>query len=185
MTRPRRPKPAPLTSEALASGLAAGDPAAAARLYEDYGRLVFAVAYRQLGRADLAQDAVQETMLRAWRAAERIDPARPVAPWLVTIARRAAIDIARREGRRATSPLQDAHGAEAPVDELERADTALAVRTAIGRLDHVGADLVRLHHFHGLTYAEMSERTHVPVGTLKSRSFRVHRQLQTLLADVA
>jgi len=65
-----------------------GDPQAVRVLYREYGRLVYAVALRALGRADLAEDATQQTFVRAWQAADRIDVDRDPAPWLATIAKR-------------------------------------------------------------------------------------------------
>src|SRR6476660_4950150 len=83
------------------------DPEAVRVLYREYGRLVYAVAHRVLGRRDLAEDAVQQTFVNAWQAADRFDVTRDPASWLATIARRSAIDIYRREQRRPASELAD------------------------------------------------------------------------------
>jgi len=115
-----------------------GDPQAVRVLYREYGRLVYAVALRALGRADLAEDATQQTFVRAWQAADRIDVDRDPAPWLATIAKRVAIDIYRREARRPAGSLDDA----APDDtalvtlppELDTLDAVWRVRHAIDTL---------------------------------------------------
>src|SRR4051812_13335611 len=60
------------------------DASAARVLYRRYGRLVYAVAHRALGNHDLAEEAVQQTFMNAWRAADRIDVDRDPAPWLAT-----------------------------------------------------------------------------------------------------
>ena len=65
-----------------------GDPEAVRELYRAYGRAVFVIALRALGDRVLAEDAVQQTFLQAWRAAERFDPSRDPGPWLYAIARR-------------------------------------------------------------------------------------------------
>src|SRR6478752_43885 len=83
------------------------DPDAVRAFYREYGRLVYAVAHRVLGRHDLAEDAVQQTFVNAWQAADRFDITRDPASWLATIARRTAIDIYRRESRRPASPLAE------------------------------------------------------------------------------
>src|SRR5689334_24052451 len=83
------------------------DPDAVRALYREYGRLVYAVSYRVLGRHDLAEDAVQQTFVRAWQAAERYDTTRDPASWLATIARRVAIDVWRREDRGSAGSLGD------------------------------------------------------------------------------
>ena len=97
---------------------------------------MYAVAHRALGRHDLAEEAVQQTFVRAWQAADRIDVDRDPAPWLATIARRAAIDIYRREARRPTSALTEMAAREEAVVELpsETLDAVWQVRRAIEAL---------------------------------------------------
>jgi RNA polymerase sigma-70 factor (ECF subfamily) len=58
------------------------------------------------------------------------------------------------------------------------------VRRAVSALDPDDAELVRLQHFAGLTHTEIAERLGVPVGTVKSRSFRIHRRLAGLLGHL-
>ena len=76
-----------------------GDHGAVRELYDAYGRSVFSVAYQALGDRGLAEEAVQQTFLQAWRAAGRFDPDRKPGPWLYAIARRVAVDLYRRERR--------------------------------------------------------------------------------------
>src|SRR3954454_17593026 len=76
-------------------------------VYREYGQLVYAVAHHVLGRHELAEEATQQTFVRAWQAAERVDIDRDPAPWLATIAKRVAIDIHRREARRPAQPSAD------------------------------------------------------------------------------
>src|SRR6476661_7084807 len=111
------------------------DPDAVRALYREYGRLVYAVAHRVLGRDDLAEEAVQQTFVRAWQAADRIDVDRDPAPWLAAIARHTAIDVYRYESRRPTSALAEV----APNDpamvslppDLDTLDAVWHVRRAI------------------------------------------------------
>ena len=72
------------------------------------GALVFTVAYRTLGSRDLAEEATQETFVKAWRAAATFDPARQLGPWLARIARHTAIDLYRREAPRRAERFDDA-----------------------------------------------------------------------------
>jgi RNA polymerase sigma-70 factor (ECF subfamily) len=90
-------------------------------LYREYGRLVYTVAHRVLGRHELAEEAAQQTFVRAWQAADRIDVDRDPAPWLATIAKRTAIDIYRREARRPTSALSDVAASDRAVVSLPSA----------------------------------------------------------------
>ena len=94
------------------------DDGALRALYREYGRLVYAVAHRVLRQRELAEEATQQTFVRAWQAAGGFDVERDPAPWLATIAKRAAIDIHRREARRPAGRLED-------VDEHDRAVVTL------------------------------------------------------------
>ena len=166
----------------------AGDPDAVRAVYGAYGRLVYAVAYKLLGDRGLAEDATQQAFVQAWRASGSYDPAREMGSWLATIARRAAIDIHRREARVRHGSLDGADPADPALISLppsvEQVYDVWEVRRAIGALDPEDAELVRLQHFDGLTQAQIAERLGVPVGTVKSRSFRVHRRLAGMLGHL-
>ena len=157
-------------------------------LYREYGRLVYSVAHRVLGRHELAEEAAQQTFVRAWQAADRIDVNRDPAPWLATIAKRTAIDIFRREARRPTSALSDvATGDRAVVTlppDVDALDAAWHVRRAIESLPVDEATIVRLQHLDGMTHNEISEELGIALGTVKSRSHRAHRKLASLLGHL-
>jgi RNA polymerase sigma factor (sigma-70 family) len=164
------------------------EPLAVRALYREYGRLVYAITLRALGRPELAEDATQQTFVRAWQAADRMDVNRDPAPWLATIAKRVAIDMYRHEARRPTSALDDV----APDDEalislppqLESLDAVWRVRRAIDELPSDEAAIVRMQHLDGMTHTEISEKLDIPVGTVKSRSHRAHQKLAALLGQL-
>ena len=162
-----------------------GDPDAVRAVYREYGRLVFAVAHKVLGDRRLAEDATQQTFVQAWKAAATVDPTRELGPWLATIARRAAIDVHRRESRRSAQPLDDVSPTHPAVVALppsaEQAYDVWEVRRAIDELPADEQEVVRLQHLDGLTHGEIAERIGVPVGTVKSRSFRAHKRLAARL----
>jgi RNA polymerase sigma-70 factor, ECF subfamily len=158
-----------------------GDDGAVRQLYRTYARLVFSVAHRVLGDRSLAEEATQQTFLQAWRNAASFAADRDPAPWLATIARRAAIDIQRRESRRPVTALDDA-----PVDDpaliaeppsAEQLWDTWQVRAAVDALDDREREIVRLQHLEGYTQQEIADRLGVALGTVKSRSFRAHRVL--------
>ena len=170
------------------AGFAAGDPDAVRVVYGAYGRLVYAVAYKLLGDRGLAEEATQQAFVQAWRASGSFDPNRDMGSWLATIARRAAIDVYRREARRSHGSLDDANPADPALITLppsvEQAYDVWEVRRAIDALDPADAELVRWQHFEGLTQPQIAERLGVPVGTVKSRSFRIHRRLAGMLGHL-
>jgi RNA polymerase sigma factor (sigma-70 family) len=163
----------------LAAEFATGNPDTVRTVYQTYGRLVYAVAYKVLGDAGLAEDATQQTFVQAWRSADRFDPARAFGPWLATIARRVAIDVYRQSRRhQGYSPLEsvDAVLATAP-PSAEQIYEVWEVRRAIDDLPEDERQLVRLQHFAGLSQSEIATQLQIPIGTVKSRMHRAHRRL--------
>jgi RNA polymerase sigma factor (sigma-70 family) len=165
-----------------------GDGDAVRELYRAYGRLIYAVARRALGREDLAEEAVQQTFVRAWGAAARLDVERDPAAWLATIARRIAIDIQRREARRATDALElvatDHPAVVTAPPDAATVDAVWHVRRAIDALPAEEADVVRLQHLEGFTHTEIAGRLGIAVGTVKSRSHRAHVRLAGCLGHL-
>jgi RNA polymerase sigma-70 factor (ECF subfamily) len=179
------PSVATTDSESVLAAFVRREPGAVRALYREYGRLVYAIAHHVLGRHDLAEDAVQQTFLRAWQAADRFDVTGDPAPWLATIAKNAAIDIARQEARRPTHPLErlaaNDRAIASPPPDLQRLEAVWQVRRAIDTLAPDEATIVRLHHLDGLTHTQIADKLGVALGTVKSRSDRAHRKLATRL----
>jgi RNA polymerase sigma-70 factor, ECF subfamily len=160
------------------------DLTALAEVYDRYQRPVWSVAM-SVTRADhLAQEAVQDAFLRAWGAAASYDPTLDLGPWLMTITRRAALDLIRREFR----PTRGGHAEEQDgvVEDpgIEQAWTAWQVQEALGRLGDDERDIVRLSFFEDLTHTQIADRLGLPIGTVKSRSYRAHRRLAELLTHL-
>jgi RNA polymerase sigma factor (sigma-70 family) len=171
-------------SRTVNAAFARRDPAAVRSIYRAYGGLVYAIALRILRRADLAEDATQQTFVQAWRAADRFDIDRDLAPWLATIARRVALDLQRHEARRPVTRLEPtaAEWAEWAEPANEETDLVWQVRRAIDALPADEAAVLRLQHLEGLTQGEVASQLGLALGTVKSRSHRAHRRLETRLA---
>ena len=164
----------------LGARFADGEPEAMREAYERYGGAVYGVALRILRDRGLAEDATQRTFLNAWRAADRFDRSRDLEPWLFTIARRAAIDVYRREKRHRTAELGD-HDVSVLPESIEVAWAAWEVRKAIERLPEDERSVLHATHFAGLSHEEAAVHLGIPVGTVKSRSHRAYRRLAGLL----
>jgi RNA polymerase sigma-70 factor (ECF subfamily) len=164
---------------------AAGDPEAVRQLYRLYGRAVYTVAYSSLRDQGLAEEAVQLTFLHAWRAADRFDVTRDPKPWLYAIARRAAVDVFRRERRHGGRvPLEfDADIAILP-ESFEATWQAWEIRIALDQMPRAHREVIEATHFLGLSQAEIASKLGVALGTVKSRSHRAHRKLATLLSHL-
>lgn len=159
----------------------AGDPDAVRVIYRVHAGAVHTVARSIVGDGALAAEVVQQTFVKAWRAAASFDRNRDLAPWLYSIARRTAIDVLRSERR----PTRGDHAPEVDVGvtplSFERTWEVYEVRRAIDDLPAEEREVIRLSHLEGFTHTEIAERLDVPPGTVKSRSFRAHRRLAAAL----
>jgi RNA polymerase sigma factor (sigma-70 family) len=153
-----------------------GEDDAVRAVYDRYRGPVYAVALATLGDHHLAVEAAQETFVRAWRAIDRYEPNRNLAPWLFTIARRTAVDTYRAHRRVSAQPLDD-ETLVAPPLQLDTIWETYQVRAAVDRLEPDERAVVRLQHFEQLSHSEIADRLGIPIGTVKSRSFRAHRRL--------
>jgi RNA polymerase sigma-70 factor (ECF subfamily) len=160
------------------------DADALGEVYERYHRAVWSVAVSIAHSDHLAQEAMQETFIRAWQGAATFDPERPLGPWLMTIARHACLDLVRRELR----PTRGGHEAEQDVvvedPGMDQVWTAWEVQEAVRRLTDDEREIIQLAFFDDLTQPQIAERLGVPVGTVKSRSHRAHRRLAEFLAHL-
>lgn len=173
-----------MTSRSMLRRFKSGDPEAVKALYERFGKAVFVVANKALGDRWLAEEAVQLTFLRAWKAADRFDVTRDPAPWLYSIARRVAVDLYRRERRhRSADPSVEVEMVSLP-PSMDDMWEAWQVRAALDELPDNEREIIRLTHFQGLTQQEAADRMGIPVGTVKSASFRAHRRLAGLLGHL-
>lgn len=181
--------PATVTPDrATVKAFCSGDDAAVRDVYRAYSGLVWTVAMRILRNRALADETTQQTFLQAWRSAGSFDADRDMAPWLARIARRAAIDIYRREQRRPTTPLDLASPGDSSLVTMppseEQAWKVWQVRRAIDTLAPDEREIVRLQHLGGFTHSEIAERLGLALGTVKSRSFRAHKTLAVRLSHL-
>jgi RNA polymerase sigma-70 factor (ECF subfamily) len=170
----------------LMARVAAGDDGGEAlrALHGRYAGPVVALGMRLLGDHGLAEELVQETMLRLWRSAGGFDPARGGArSYVFTIARRAAVDLHRRRAARPVDLLTDVGVTDAGPELGAVEDTGdgllerLDLRDAVARLSPAHREVIDLGYRLDLTQAEIARRLDLPLGTVKTRS---HSALQAL-----
>jgi len=161
-----------------------GDHDAVRALYEEYSRPIFAIALRSLGDRMLAEEVVQQTFVKAWRAAARFDPELDPAPWLYAIARRVAVDAYRREKRHRENRREETDMAVLP-PSFERLWETWEVRSAVDELPAEEKAVIEATFYRQLTHAEAADDLGIPVGTVKSRSHRAFKRLAGFLDHIS
>jgi RNA polymerase sigma-70 factor, ECF subfamily len=156
-------------------------------LYRRYAPELFGFATSALGDRELAEEVVQDVFSQLWRHAEDYDQRRAsVRTWLYAIARNRIIDAHRRAAARPKRADDDDS-----LDTASEMDAALdhavlrwQVTAALARLSPAHREVIRLAHYGGLTMREISERTGVPLGTVKSRTSYALRHLRLIFDEM-
>jgi RNA polymerase sigma factor (sigma-70 family) len=162
-----------LSDESLLAGLGSGDGDAAAAFVQRFQRRVFGLTLSILRDRAAAEEAAQESFVRAWRHASAYDPRRgTVAAWLLTIARNVSINMlpARRFDPMDPEDLLDLEARRPHQDRTEaQAVDAELLREPLARLPGDQRRALVLAAFYGFTAREISELDGVPLGTVKTR----------------
>jgi RNA polymerase sigma-70 factor, ECF subfamily len=157
-----------------------------ARLYTDNGAFILSYVTGLLRDHFLAEDVVQETMLRAWRHCAELDEEKgSVRGWLTTVAHNIAMDKVRMRRSRPTEVAEDAlHDVMVTEDHADTVVTALQVRHALGRLSPGHRDVLEQVYLNGFTAREAAVRLGIPEGTVFSRAYYALRTLRGELGTV-
>jgi RNA polymerase sigma-70 factor (ECF subfamily) len=149
------------------------------RLYRENGAFVLSYVTGLLKDRYLAEDVVQETMLRAWRHCGEFRPEKgSVRGWLIRVAHNVAMDTIRMRRSRPAEVAEDA-APEAPVaDHADAVVTALHVRRALDRLSPSHRAVIEEIYLNGHTAREAAARLGIPEGTVFSRSYYALRVLR-------
>lgn len=172
----------------------AGRPEARERLARQHRPAAYLLALQLLGDADDALDAAQEAMLRFFAHLDRLDPERPVRPWLLRIVRNQVKDLWRRRRIRRTEALDTTvpsvarhlvdHGSD-PEEDARRRQLRRRVWRGIARLSDPHREILVLRDFHDLDYSEIAGILGIPRGTVMSRLHAARKRLREALEQEA
>ncbi len=175
----------PLSDSDLVSRARQGDELAYEALVRQHQEAIFRLAYLLLGDRSDADDVAQETFIRAFRALDRFDTARPLRPWLLQIAANLARNRRRAIGRyfavlrRMVKADPDMFEPSAAVDA--RHGESLALWQFVRRLEQTDQEIIYLRYFLELSEADIAETLGVAPGTVKSRLHRAIGRLRGVM----
>lgn len=158
--------------------------------YAAHGRELYRFALRSLGDPGMAEEAVQTTYLRAWRAADRFDESiGSLRTWLFAIVRNVVVDMARAQRiRPALPPRQHDNGIDLREpeigDEVDRLLAAWQVEEALRRVSHDHRTAIVEVYYRARSYEEVAIECGVPVGTIKSRVYYGLKALRLALEEI-
>ena len=142
---------------------------------------LFAIARLILRDTDLAEDAAQETLIRAWRDLPTLRDVERFDAWLYRVALRACADVGRHRKRwRAEMSVVSIEPAES--DRTSALADRDQIERGLRRLNEAQRSILALHFYLGMTPTEAAEALDIPVGTAKSR---LHYAIEALKAAIA
>ena len=145
-----------------------------------------------LGDRSLAEELTQEVFLKVWRSSGTFDPSRGgFSTWLFRVTRSAALDLHRKRARR-VHPIPEGDSrimsvkdnSAGPQEIVDESWLSWRVSRALDALDAPYREVVELAYFGGLSQREISLRTGIPLGTVKTRTSRAFRSLREELTLV-
>jgi len=143
-------------------------------LYDRHAARVFALVLRMLGEKMSAEEVVQDTFLKLWTRADTFSSKKgALLAWLLTIARRTALDRIRLENRRPefgnpTNPEDTWRLSPDPNSETEEARWR-SLHFALHDLPKEQRLVIELAYYHGMSQSQMAEYLQIPLGTIKTR----------------
>jgi RNA polymerase sigma-70 factor (ECF subfamily) len=162
----------------------ADDDALVTEMYRQYRVPLMSYVLRlTAGDRQHAEDVVQETMVRAWRQADKLDLTEPsLMPWLATVARRIVIDDKRRKSAR-PAETGDEMLENAAADSTEDLLRKVVVAEALQALSAAHREVLNETILRDRTVNEAAEILGIPVGTVKSRVYYALKALRVVLAE--
>ena len=167
--------PIPYIQQMLATRAQQGDEEAFENILDQYKGLMFHVAYSIVKDRDIAEDAVQDALIQAWKHLPNLRETRALRPWLMRIVVNQCISFKRRLAR-STTFLQQSLLEQETERASQIADYAEGhmernwdLAHAIGNLPAKQRTALALHYYQGMTIPEMSRRLQTSENTLKKR----------------
>jgi len=160
-------------------------------LVERYQTPVYNLCFRMLGQAESAEDAAQETFLRACQHIRRYDLQRPFSTWLLSIAAHYCIDQLRHkklpsfsidEDEDGTFAIPDA-GALHPEREVIQGEHRDRIQALLGHLDRTDRAVIVMRYWYDFSEKEIAETLNMTVSAIKSRLYRARKKLGAIWSE--
>ncbi|KNC18699.1 hypothetical protein AC792_10665 [Arthrobacter sp. RIT-PI-e] len=153
--------------------------------FDEHGRALVAFALNSTRDNSIAEECVQETFVRAWRAREKYESSRASErTWLFAIARNVVIDQVRARQRRPTPvPDERLHSGMHAESEDRATDDRIVLHSGLARLSRDHREVIVAIQLQGMTYQQLEDHTGVAAATLRTRMFYGLKALRAALGE--
>ena len=175
-----------MDEKAIIANSRAGDREAFGKLYDRYVRRIYAYIFFKTRHRETAEDLTSETFVKALQHIGRLDPTKPFAPWLYTIARNTIRDYYRAKGNAPHADIEDVWDLASDDDAGANAEEALRTRTIAAYLRDLSAherDIIMLRVWQELSYGEIAAVLGVSAGASKMTYSRAVGKLRKVVPE--
>ncbi len=163
------------------------DKSAVRLVYDHYGDILFGTILRIVGKEDIAEDVLQEVLVKVWKNSQKYDSKKGrLFTWLINIARNAAIDKTRSSEFKQTVNIRNAENTVSSESETEayslEVDT-IGLAKWVEQLDIKQKEVIEIIYFKGYSHREAAKVLDIPLGTLKTRVRNAIKELRKILKD--
>ncbi len=150
-------------------------------LYENYADALFGVIKKVISDDDLAQDVLQETLIKVWKKGKTYNPEKAkLFTWLYRIAYNSAIDKIRSVNNKSKKEIQIQDSNVYKLTSAGLNEDVLDIKKHLNTLEDKYKAVINALFFEGMTQQEASEKLNIPLGTIKSRLKIALRELKKI-----
>ena len=159
-----------------------GDLDAFNAIVKNYKHYVYRTAFGILNNPSDAEDAAQETFIKAYQSLSKLRDERSFPAWLARIAMHTSSDWIKANRRHQEVAIEQSHHL-ASHDAHQLAQTQLDIQDALNQLSEEQRVVIVLRMVHGMDYEEMAKNLDIPIGTVRSRLHHARLRLRELLGE--
>jgi RNA polymerase sigma-70 factor (ECF subfamily) len=164
----------------ILDGLLAREERALSELYDQFSKPLLGIIFRILGDRNVAEEVLQQTMLKAWNNIQQFDQTKgTLFTWLCTIARNSALDKGRLKSFQATQKTESIDTTVYTNRSVQTDANSIDVQKLLSKLDNKYKEVLDLVYLNGYSQSEAAEKLDIPIGTVKTRV----RHAISLLSD--
>ena len=161
------------TDQQIVDALQARDSKAIRLIYQLYGTNLLGLIFRIVGEQNLAEDILQESLVKVWQKSDTFDPQKgSLFTWLLNICRNSSIDKRRSAGFRKQAATQSGDNLVSVVDEANSYSfnpDRIGIREWVDKLSPEQVEVIETVYFSGFSHREAAKKLDIPLGTLKTR----------------